>query len=155
MREARDAPNMGHALEAEARPRMREFFAPLPLVAVALLALNDHFLKARFHNLLTGKLSDLAICFFMPLFLSASLEPVARLSLRMRLTAGTLATVTIFAALKLSPAADRVYCRALDAAWSWAGLRFHAVADATDLVCLPLVAAAFFYAERKEKEGRR
>ena len=36
-------------------PVRSEFFAPLPLVALALLVTNDVWLKARFHNALTGK----------------------------------------------------------------------------------------------------
>ena len=50
-------------------PAMREFFGPLPLAAVALLAVNDHVLKARWPGLVTGKLSDVAGCFLLPLFL--------------------------------------------------------------------------------------
>ncbi len=51
----------------------REFFAPVPLAAVALLAANDHFLKAWWPGFVTGKLSDISGCFFLPLFLSAFL----------------------------------------------------------------------------------
>lgn len=133
---------------------MRELFAPLPLAAVALLLVNDHLLKVRFHNAVTGKLSDVAICFSLPLFLSASLELISPLSARARLLAGALATTAVFALLKLSPAVDRAYCQALDAAWSWAGLRFHAVADPTDLFCLPLVAMAVLYGRRRLSEVR-
>ena len=49
-------------------PRIGEFFAPLPLAAVALLVVNDTWLKPAFHNALTGKLSDVAVCFMMPAF---------------------------------------------------------------------------------------
>ena len=52
---------------------MTEFFAPLPLLAVGLMVVNDRVLKPRLHNALTGKLSDLAVCFFLPLFVSALL----------------------------------------------------------------------------------
>jgi hypothetical protein len=41
---------------------MTEFFAPLPLAAVALMVVNDRVLKPLFHNGVTGKLSDVAIC---------------------------------------------------------------------------------------------
>ena len=44
---------------------------PVPMTAVLLLALNDHFLKSHFHSFVTGKLSDFAGLFFFPLFLSA------------------------------------------------------------------------------------
>ena len=38
------------------------------VVGLSLLLLNDLFLKARFHNPLTGKLSDFAGLFVFPLF---------------------------------------------------------------------------------------
>ncbi len=129
--------------------KLRELVAPLPIAAVALLAANDHYLKARFHNAITGKLSDLAICFLLPLFLSASLGAVTSLAARARLVAGALVTAAVFTALKVSPAADHAYCRALDAAWSWAGLRFTAVADWTDLFCLPMVVVSALYGWRR------
>lgn len=134
---------------ARSQLTMREFFAAPPLAAVTLLVANDHFLKARFHNAVSGKLSDLAICFAMPLFLSASLESVTSLAPRARLAAGALATVAVFSALKVSPAVAEVYCRVLDAAWSWAGLQFHAVADRTDLFCLPMTLIAVLYGWRR------
>ncbi len=58
-----------------AGPRSGEFFAPLPLAALALTVANDIWLKPAFHSELTGKLSDVGICFFMPLFLSAGDRP--------------------------------------------------------------------------------
>ena len=56
-----------------------EFFGVLPLVAVALFALNNGVLKRAFPGFVTGKVSDLLVCFFLPLFVSALLERVSRL----------------------------------------------------------------------------
>ncbi len=81
------------------RSRHPEFFSVLPLGAVLLLWLNDAFFKARFHNALTGKLSDLAGCFVLPLFLAVVLVPLG-LSLRLRLAAGALATTLFFTVIK-------------------------------------------------------
>lgn len=44
---------------------------PLPLSAVFLMALNDHFLKYQYPGVITGKLSDFLGCFYFPLFLLA------------------------------------------------------------------------------------
>src|SRR3972149_6580371 len=42
---------------------------PASLGAVALLLLNDHFLKQAYPSILTGKLSDFAGLFFFPFLL--------------------------------------------------------------------------------------
>jgi len=47
---------------------------PLPLLAIAVLCLNDHVLKARFGTVWTGKLSDFAGLAYFPLFLQALWE---------------------------------------------------------------------------------
>lgn len=127
-------------------PQMRELVSPLPLAAVAVLAVNDHVLKWRFPGFVTGKLSDLAGCFVLPLFLSALLALATRWSLRTRLRAGTLATVAFFSAIKISaPAAD-----AVAAALGWAGAPLGLgggplLADPGDLIALPLAAAAYAF----------
>ena len=50
---------------------MKHLTHPLALAALALLALNDHYLKAAYHNALTGKLSDVAGVLLLPFFLKA------------------------------------------------------------------------------------
>lgn len=128
-----------------------EFLAPLPLAAVALMAVNDHFLKPAFHNAVTGKLSDVAICFFLPLYLSALLGlawrprwPPARLLLGAALAAG------VFVTLELSDAAGRWFLGALR--WLSPALRLGPVGltrDPTDLLALLLVPAAVWYGWRR------
>lgn len=128
---------------------MKELATPLPLAAVGLLALNDHVLKARFPGLLTGKLSDVAGCFVMPLFVSAALALATRWRPRARLAVGAVATVALFGAVKLSPGAATLVAGALDAVWAPLGASpGRIVADPTDLVALPLVALAFVYGAR-------
>jgi hypothetical protein len=83
------------------RLAMPEFFAPWPLCAVALLALNDRLLKATFHNDITGKLSDIAVCFFMPLLLSAILGLVALGAHRFRIAAGAAVTAVVYTLLEV------------------------------------------------------
>jgi hypothetical protein len=129
-------------------PPIPELASPLPLAAVALLALNDHLLKQAWPGALTGKLSDVAGCFVLPLFLSALLAVVTAWPLRRRLALGAAATVLFFAAIKLSqPAADAA-ARALDLAWPLRAGPGRIVADPTDLLALPLAAAAIVFGRR-------
>ena len=64
--------------------RASEFLSPLPLAAVVLLVANDHVFKGAFHNTLTGKMSDFAGCFFLPLYVSGVLAFVTRWPLNAR-----------------------------------------------------------------------
>ena len=50
---------------------VRLLTSPIALAALALLAVNDHYLKAAYHNGLTGKLSDVAGVVLLPFFLKA------------------------------------------------------------------------------------
>lgn len=130
-------------------PRAPEFFSTVPLLAVAVLALNDHFLKAAFHNTLTGKLSDVAGCFFFPLFISALLAQVTRWPLERRMGAGVLATLAIFVPIKLSVAGAELVARAMGVLAVPAGLGMpHIVTDPTDLLALPMIGLAVLYARK-------
>ncbi|MBL9036956.1 MAG: hypothetical protein JNG84_00445, partial [Archangium sp.] len=96
------------------------FVAPLPLFAVALLAINDHLLKGSglVPALVTGKLSDFAGLFFFPLFLAGLVSwlwaPPARLE-RALVAGCAVLTVFAFAAIKLWAPADDLYERVLGA----------------------------------------
>jgi len=124
-------------------PTFREFLAPLPLAAVVLMAVNDHWLKPAFHNIWTGKLSDLAICFFLPLLISAGLEACTRWTLPRRLLVGVAMTALLFVPLKLSQPAADLFCAVLGSIGRPLGFhQFRAVADPTDLIALPFLALA-------------
>jgi hypothetical protein len=90
----------------------------LPLFAVAVLIVNDHVLKHRFPGLVTGKLSDFAGLFFFPLLL---VDAIGLLGVRR--------APRVIASAPL-PALARV----------------RLTMDATDVVALVSVAAAFWYA---------
>ena len=126
-----------------------EFFSAPPLCAVALLAVNDALLKATFHNALTGKLSDLAGCFMLPLFISAVLS-VPRVPGRWRLGVGALLTTAFFAAIKLSDGAADQTCVLLAPIARALGIggKLHIVADPTDLIALVMVPLSIVYARR-------
>lgn len=133
-------------------PPIPELASPLPLAAAAVLAANDHLLKAAFPGAITGKLSDFAGCFVLPLFLSAALACVTSWPLRARLALGTSVTAVAFSAVKLSPAAAGAVASALDLATRPTfGLSNRIVADPTDLVALPLVLAAFAWGARRRE----
>jgi hypothetical protein len=128
-------------------PRSGEFFAPLPLAALALLVVNDVWLKPAFHNFVTGKLSDVAVCFLMPLFASELLGLALGVAPRVRLAIGAVVTAALFSALELSAWASEQAVAALEALGPWLGLRggFEMTADVTDLACVPLVVLAYGY----------
>lgn len=137
-------------------PALPELVGPLPLLAAAVLALNDHVLKARFPGLVTGKLSDFAGAFVLPLFVSAALALATRWPLRGRLAAGVAVTVVALTAVKLSPAAAGAVVTGLDAIRAPLGVgRGRIVADPTDLVALPVafLAGAYGLAAGRRKEG--
>jgi hypothetical protein len=122
-----------------------ELVRPLPLGAVALLAINDAWLKPAFHNALTGKLSDLAGCFVFPLYLAAVLGLLAPcLSPRVRLLVGSAVTVGLFSALELSPTAISAFCGASQHAAAVLGIHrpCRLTADPTDLLALIMVPLA-------------
>jgi hypothetical protein len=136
-------------------PRSGEFFAPLPIAALALLVVNDVWLKPAFHSALTGKLSDIAICFFMPLFLSELLGILCRWPPRRRLVAGAVATAALFTALEIVPPFTRLALDCLERVGPLLGIRgrFRMTSDWTDLACVPLVAIAAAYGHARLRAG--
>lgn len=129
---------------------MPEFFAPAPLGAVALMALNDHLLKARLHNAATGKLSDVAVCFFLPLLVSGVLGLMTPLRFGWRLTLGAVVTAAVYVALELSDAAAEIF--AVVTTTIGAPLGVHRVVltrDLTDLLALAVIPLACGYAWRR------
>lgn len=126
-----------------------EFFGVLPLMAVALFALNNGVLKGAFPGLVTGKLSDLLICFFLPLFVSAVLARVSRLEAGTRVAAGIALTAAIFVAVKTSATASHLLDH--DIAWLLQPFGLRSApnrVDVTDLCALPMLALAWFHARR-------
>ncbi len=121
---------------------MKSFTRPLPLGAVIVLLVNDHWLKGTglLPSWLTGKLSDVAGLFFFPILL-ATLAGYAFGERTERIERGryfveetsVVLTGVVFAVLKLWPAASAWATR------SWGVV----VCDPTDLVALPSLALAY------------
>lgn len=128
----------------------RALVHPIVVIAIALLIVNDHVLKAIAPGVLTGKLSDVAGMIFFPVLLAAAAE---QLGIRRGVAAvivAAMATGVVFATIKLSPAAADLYRTGM-AALQWpfrasiAALagdplpalgRAQLVADRTDLIAL-------------------
>jgi len=144
---------------------------PVALLALVLLGLNDHLLKARWPGPITGKLSDLAgmVCF--PLVLVALKElvfpgPAPFRPSRRALRVACATTGVGFALVKTWIFAGAIW------AWTWGALQWPLLAlvalahgrgipplmpvalvrDPTDLVALPLVFLALWVGGRRAGE---
>lgn len=136
---------------ADPAPPPAPFTRPLPVLAMALVALNDHVLKGAglLPTVLTGKLSDFAGLYFAPL-LVAELWLLARPTAEpgavpRRVAWAALGFGLLFAAIKTSATAS-----ALHDAVAGALLR-HPVrntVDLTDLVALLMLPVAVVDARR-------
>ena len=132
-----------------------ELLAPLPLLMIGLLVVNDWVLKPSMGGAVTGKLSDVAGLAVAPLILTAAGDLLlligARLGLRVdptlrawKLGAAIAVVAVAFVAAKLSPAvADAIAARL-------AGVFGHAaiVADPTDLLVLPAIVIAAYHGRK-------
>ena len=129
---------------------MTEFFAPLPLGSVLLMVINDRVLKSRFHNAVTGKLSDLAICFFLPLFCSALLGIAWPNRPRVRLVLGALLAAFVFTAQEIWTGFQAPFLALLRWLGSPLGLgHFGLTTDWSDLWALLMVPLAIGYGWRR------
>ena len=115
--------------------------AAIRWVQIRLLAANDHQLKRLFHNALTGKLSDVAICFLLPLMVSAALGLVCGWHERRRLAVGAVVATFVFTLLELSDTAGAMFVRATRALGLGGGTLTRDPTDLLALVCVPLAVA--------------
>lgn len=148
---------------------------PVPLLAIAVLAVNDHVLKAAAPGLVTGKLSDIAGLAFFPTALVAAWEVMrsaartcAAPSLRPVIVA-VAATGIAFSAVKTIAAATEAYGATLGALqWPFrvvvaavagrpapAPAPVTAETDPTDLVALPVLAVPLVLGARRAGARRR
>jgi hypothetical protein len=130
---------------------------PVPLVALGLLAVNDHLLKREFGNAVTGKLSDIAGLVFVPLLAVAVVELLRaaghfewRASTR-TLGACVVSVGLIFTAAKVSPMMAHLFGDILGAVRFPVRGELDRVTithDVSDLVALPALAIARLDASR-------
>lgn len=148
---------------------------PIALLAVALLLVNDHLLKAAAPGPLTGKLSDLAGLIVLPLVVLAGLE-VAAVALHRSTRPGARTALVVvvavgvgFAATKLTFIGADAYrlglgvlqwpLRALGAAAAGGAVGGPSpvsfVADPTDIVVVPILLVPLALALARGSPGRR
>lgn len=132
---------------------------PLPVLGLALMALNDHVLRHRWPGLLTGKISDFAVLLYLPALLTAVLglsllawnalagrlgartvDPVLS---RRKVLAAVVASGLALALLKLSPGARDLYLAGLRTVdFLRFSPRYQLMLDPTDLVALVVLPLA-------------
>ena len=134
--------------------------SPWAIGAIVLLVVNDHVLKWRFGGVLTGKLSDVAGVFLLPLLTLAIVEVGLALagrpwlSGRGRVIAHVAVTGVGFTAVKTVGPVGDAYEHAVGALRKAVTFSADPVApilvyrDATDLVVLPVLALTFLAARR-------
>jgi len=141
---------------------------PIPLVAIAVLLLNDHYLKHAHPGWVTGKLSDFSGLVFFPLFLIAAYEasvPGSRPASKRAAQLSVLATGLVFAWINTSVLGAETYraglgllqwpfFAAVDLARGEAISGLHRVAfarDPSDLVALPALALPLWLERRRAR----
>ena len=125
-----------------------------PVLAVCLLFLNDRFLKYAFPGWWTGKLSDFAGVFFLPLYLCALCGLVMNFLVlpkskffwiyRREVLIAIALTDLVFIALKLWPPANAAYLQVM----SEIGVPSRLVMDPWDLTALIMNVPTYLHARR-------
>lgn len=139
---------------------IHELLAPLPVIAIALLVVNDRLLKGTGPEWLTGKLSDVTGVFVFPLAATALVDLVgyglSKLGLntdftlrRWKLVVAMAFTAIVFASIKLSPAiaaqVERLWAAVIPGAEIYP--------DPTDVICLVMLAATWWHGRRAIARG--
>jgi hypothetical protein len=130
-----------------------------PMAAVALIAFNDRWLRAHYPGFWSGKLSDIGICFLLPVLLvafwewatwcmqrvrSALWQPAG---IRVHIAAFVLSTV-YYSSMELWPAFGKLHQRWLN--WVFPFWHFRpGTADPTDLFALIMLPVAWVYLRRR------
>lgn len=150
-------------LDDSAMP-VEEFAHPWPLLAMALLGVNDHLLKGSgwLPGWVTGKLSDFAGLFFFPLFVTAAVDTLLYLAFRItrgrspnyslkmwKLYAAVIFTAILFVPLKLSDSWGTLYIRAMHVldVFDWFG-GFQVTKDPTDIVAVAMFPLVILFGRR-------
>ena len=131
-------------------------FHPVTVAAIALLVINDHVLKAQWPGPVTGKLSDVAGVFLLPLLLVTGLQFVRRTRRPDSLLAiCILITFVGFTAVKLSPPIATLYGEILGLV-RWPVIGRHAdvvvLRDPSDLAALPVLFATWHVGQRPARD---
>jgi hypothetical protein len=131
--------------------------SPAGLASAALIVVNDLWLKRHHPGLLSGKLSDVGLCVFLPLVVLAIMEwidaarrhlvrgvngaPASNVSVAQWHVLACLVAGSYFVAVKCWPTATAAHVMWVNAIAP--GLRARAVSDPSDLLCLPAMVLAW------------
>lgn len=128
--------------------RLRFFTHPIPLGAVLVMALNDHWWKFKYGNFLTGKLSDFCGIFYFPIFLLALLIVIDEIFEWHRFTLTRFSSLVAIAfgdflliLIKVSPQA----ARAIEDVFNNYLFSIQLIQDPTDLLALMMNPLTFLY----------
>lgn len=140
---------------------IHELLSPLPVIAIALLVINDRVLKgSAAPEWITGKLSDVTGVFVFPLAATAVVDLVglglAKLGVgwdytlrRWKLAVAMSFTAIIFASVKLSPA----IAAWVERVWGWIVPNASIYPDPTDVIALIMLAATWWHGRRAIARG--
>ncbi len=113
--------------------------SPTALGATTLLVVNDLWLKPAHPGVWSGKLSDVALCILLPLFVLALLEWAAWFARRpmpgVHMVAAFAIGLGYFCAVKSWPSVTQAHVALMR--FVLLGRHVGAVTDPTDLLCLP------------------
>ena len=140
---------------------LAELLAPLPLLALAVLAINDWVLKPTdLPHWFTGKLSDFAGLAVFPLVATAAFDILLWIAWRLgasvdftlrrwKLVVAIALTGGVFSIMKLVPEVALWVARAIGLAFDGATV----MPDPTDLIALPALAFAWWFGGKTIARG--
>jgi hypothetical protein len=124
--------------------------APLPVLAILVVALNDHLFKRWWPGAVTGKLSDLAGLFLVPILLLTALElggQAVGWRPSVRVCAGVLLAIAVaYTVVKATSAGATVYGELLGRVRASGPV--DVVVDGTDLLVLPVLLGSWWCLRR-------
>lgn len=131
------------------------FIHPIPLAAVTMMALNDHWLKYEYPSWWTGKLSDFAGVFYLPIFLLAlrvfirqllgKEDPVGKSLTKLNFWAAVLFTDLLLILVKLSAP----FARFVETAFAESLFRIQIIQDPSDLIALSMNVLTYWYMKNR------
>lgn len=133
MADATEGARQGFAVDPVSRGVL-SLLHPLVIGAIAVLLLNDHYLKAEYPGWLTGKVSDFSGLVFFPLLLGVLIASITRS--RHSQAIASFATLAWFTAIKISGVMAGLTESIVEAVL---GLPIQIIADPSDLIALPMV----------------
>lgn len=144
-------------MNAEQRLPGSILLSPAGAAATLLMVGNDLWLKRHYAGWWSGKLSDVALCVLLPMFVYAALDwglwCAARLQWQCRrgwlpLSACLIAAV-YYTLEKSWPLATHMHVSMIHFLMPHANAR--AVTDPSDLICLPFVLLAYWFMRRDQR----